>query len=88
MAQRRLLTFDELRDHGVTFTRQHLDNLERQNRFPKRVAIGEYRIGWVEQEVDAWIEAKISSRSARFGELGSRQGLKKKKPRREAGAGA
>jgi len=78
MARRRLLTYDELRDHGVPYTRQHLDNLERAGKFPKRVAIGEFRIGWVEQEVDDYIEAKISARSKRIGELGSNGTIKKK----------
>lgn len=75
----RLLTYDELRDHGVTYTRRHLDNLERLGKFPRRVAIGEFRVGWVEDEIDAHIAGKINARSSRTGELGSSNQLKKKR---------
>jgi hypothetical protein len=43
------------------------------------VAIGEYRIGWVEKEIDDYVEAKISARSGRMGELGSTGRTKKKR---------
>jgi prophage regulatory protein len=75
----RLLTFDELRNHGVTYTRRWLDTLEREGKFPKRVAIGEFRIGWVEAEVDAYVKAKIDARSNRTGELGSTGQTKQKR---------
>jgi prophage regulatory protein len=78
MAQR-LLTYNELRDHGVNYTRRHLDTLERQGKFPKRVAIGEFRIGWVEAEIDAHTAARIKARSSRTGELGSTGQSKKKR---------
>jgi prophage regulatory protein len=33
-----------------------------QGRFPKPVAISERSVGWVEAEVDAWLEARIARR--------------------------
>jgi prophage regulatory protein len=31
---------------------------------PKPVPIGKYAVGWVEDEVDAWIEARIEARDS------------------------
>ncbi len=33
-----------------------------QGRFPKPVPISERSVGWVEAEVDAWLEARIAQR--------------------------
>jgi prophage regulatory protein len=74
----KLLTFDELRDHGVPYVRHHLDRLERAGKFPKRVAIGSHRVGWIETEVDAWFETKIAARSQTAGALGSEGKIKRR----------
>jgi hypothetical protein len=37
-----------------------------------------HRIGWVEQEIDDYVEAKISARSRRIGKLGSNDKIKRK----------
>ena len=58
----KLLTFDELREHGVLYTRQHLARLERDGHFPKRVAIGANRVGWVESEIDAFVKKAMDRR--------------------------
>ena len=62
----RLLTYPELREMGVVYTRQHLSTLEAACKFPKRVALGEARVAWVEQEVIDWIEAKMAARKKRI----------------------
>jgi predicted DNA-binding transcriptional regulator AlpA len=69
----RLLTYNELRDHGVTYTRRHLDNLERIGKFPKRVPLGDRSVAWVEKEIDAHVATKIAARSDAPGSLGSAQ---------------
>jgi prophage regulatory protein len=81
MAQQpqRLLTYEELRDHGVRYSRQWLFQLERAGKFPRRVAIGEYRVGWVEREIDDYIAARIASRSRTIGVVGSDSQIKKKR---------
>jgi hypothetical protein len=33
-----------------------------QGRFPKPVSISDRSVGWVEAEVDAWLEARIAQR--------------------------
>jgi prophage regulatory protein len=32
--------------------------------FPKSVPIGRYAVGWIEDEVNAWIEARIEARES------------------------
>lgn len=60
----RLLTYPELREQGVVYTRQHLAKLEQAGKFPRRVALGEARVAWVEQEIIDWIEAKMAARKS------------------------
>ncbi|WP_456770804.1 helix-turn-helix transcriptional regulator [Bradyrhizobium sp. USDA 4448] len=67
----KLLTFNELRAHGVLLGRRQIDRLEAEGRFPRRVPMGERRVGWVTAEVVAHVEAAISRRSTRLGTLGS-----------------
>ena len=67
----RLLTYHELREHGVLYTRRHIDRLEALGKFPRRVPIGERRVGWVEKEIDDHVRAAIGSRSTMIGQLGS-----------------
>jgi prophage regulatory protein len=60
----RLLSYEDVKAKGVNYTRQSLWRLEREQKFPKRVPIGEARIGWLESEIDAWIESRVAARSA------------------------
>lgn len=46
----------------VSFSRMHIDRLEKAGKFPKRVRIGERTVAWVEQEINAWVEARINAR--------------------------
>jgi prophage regulatory protein len=40
-----------------------LDRMESVGKFPRRVPLGSGRaIGWVESEIDQWIEARIRAR--------------------------
>jgi prophage regulatory protein len=45
----KLLLFPELMEHGVLLGRRQVDRLEHKGDFPKRVPIGESRVGWVER---------------------------------------
>lgn len=50
----------------VLYSPQHIDRLEAEGRFPKRVKLSDYRggrCGWIESEVLAWLEERISKRS-------------------------
>jgi prophage regulatory protein len=60
----KLLRFCELNDtRGITYTRRHLYTLESERKFPKRVPLGENRVGWLESEIDDWIRDRAASRA-------------------------
>ncbi len=59
----RILTFPELRSRkGITYCRQSLSRLERDGKFPRRVQISAGRVGWIEAEVDEWLQSKADAR--------------------------
>ena len=58
---KRVLPYPKLREK-VDYTRQHLSRLEKQNMFPRRIYLGENKVGWLESEVDEWIEARAAER--------------------------
>jgi prophage regulatory protein len=66
MSHRKLLSFPELREHGVLLGRRHVDRLEAEGKFPKRVHVSDRRVGWVVEEIDAHVAAKIANRPARI----------------------
>jgi prophage regulatory protein len=58
----RLLTFEQLRsDRGIAYSRDHLRRKCGRREFPAPVQLSENRIGWVESEVDAWLEQRAAT---------------------------
>lgn len=57
----RLLDKKRLREM-VLYSPQHIQRLEDAGRFPRRVRLGQARVGWVEQEVLDWLAARIKER--------------------------
>jgi predicted DNA-binding transcriptional regulator AlpA len=65
----RLLSFAELPEHGITYSRRHLKRMEREGRFPPHVTIGEgvgARIGWVESLIDEYVSLIIAGERPRY----------------------
>jgi prophage regulatory protein len=60
---KRFITRKQLREI-IPYSMQHIARLERQGKFPKRVALGPGRVGWLADEVQAWIDQKIAARDA------------------------
>jgi prophage regulatory protein len=61
----KLLRYSELNEtRGIGYTRRHLYTLESEHKFPKRVPLGENRVGWIDSEVDDWIRERVASRAA------------------------
>jgi prophage regulatory protein len=59
----KILSFGELNaTHGIRYSRQHLSRLENARKFPRRVPVGEHHIGWVETEIDAYLEKRLTMR--------------------------
>jgi prophage regulatory protein len=46
----------------VLYSYAHIDRLEAQGLFPKRVRLGENRVGWLQSEVYGWLQAKLDKR--------------------------
>jgi prophage regulatory protein len=62
----RLLTFPELRERGIPYTRQHLDRKMRAGEFPGKIHLSPARIGWAEDEIDSWLRSKAAARPAKI----------------------
>lgn len=46
----------------VLYSPAHIARLEAAGLFPKRVKLGNNRVGWVESEVLEWLQARIDAR--------------------------
>jgi prophage regulatory protein len=57
-----LLSYDELPSKGVHYSKPHLWRLAKAGRFPKPIKLSAVRNAWIEEEVDAWIEARLVER--------------------------
>ena len=57
----RLLSKKEVR-HRILYSPAHIDRLEKAGLFPKRVRLGQGRVGWVEEEIEDYIQERIAQR--------------------------
>ena len=60
----KLLSFAELPEKGVPYTRNYIYKLIDRGQFPRPVRLGERKVAFVEREIDAWIRSKIEERDA------------------------
>ncbi len=66
MSTLRLLSKKQVKEL-VLYSHQHIQRLEHAGLFPKRVRLGNFRgsrVGWIESEIRAWLQARIDSRDA------------------------
>ncbi len=54
----RILSKRQLKEM-VLYSPQHIARLEKAGMFPRRVQIGPNRVGWVEAEVQDWLQSKL-----------------------------
>jgi len=52
----------------LPYSRQHIKRLEDENKFPQRVQLSDHRVGWVAEEVEGWIQARIQKRNSLAGD--------------------
>ena len=57
----RILTIKDVRAR-VPYSSVQLWRKERAGEFPGRVRLGANRVGWVEAEVEAWLNSKLAER--------------------------
>jgi prophage regulatory protein len=60
-----MLSFKELAAHGIPYSRQHIDTLEKAGKFPKRVKIGPKCVRWIESEIHAIRDRAIADRGSK-----------------------
>jgi prophage regulatory protein len=46
----------------VLYSPQHVARLEAAGQFPKRVRLGQNRVGWVEDEILDWLQKRLDQR--------------------------
>ncbi|MGN6147719.1 MAG: helix-turn-helix transcriptional regulator [Rhizomicrobium sp.] len=46
----------------VLYSFAHIDRLEKAGKFPIRVRLGQGRVGYVREEIEAWVRARIAER--------------------------
>jgi hypothetical protein len=59
---RRILSPDQLRDKGITLGKDQRRTLEQAGLFPRRVPITDRTHGYIEEEIDSYLESRIASR--------------------------
>jgi prophage regulatory protein len=60
----KILGFSDLKEKkGINWSRVHVSRQEKAGKFPKHVNLAPQSIGWIEEEIDAWIEARAAERS-------------------------
>ena len=61
---RKLVSKKELKSvYGIPYHPSHIARLEGEGQFPKRVTLGACRVAWVAEEVEAWIEERVTNRA-------------------------
>jgi predicted DNA-binding transcriptional regulator AlpA len=62
---KKFVTYPELVDYGVPYSRKHLIDLQRRGLFPKARQIGLNRIAWDEELILAYVATRPVARSLR-----------------------
>ncbi len=59
----KFLRYKDLKEkYGIPFSRRHLDRLEAEGLFPKRVRLSKYLVAWEDDEVVAYRREKLKNR--------------------------
>ncbi len=48
----------------IPYSLSHIARLEKAGKFPKRIQLGENRVGWIESEVLDWVQERMDRREA------------------------
>jgi prophage regulatory protein len=65
MTYTKLVSKKELKSlFGVPYSFQHIARLELAGRFPKRITLGQCRVAWIANEVQAWVDERVAQRDS------------------------
>jgi prophage regulatory protein len=57
-----LLSREDIKARGISYSRAQIYRKIKDGSFPPPVRLGENRIAWLSNEIDAWIEAIAAAR--------------------------
>jgi prophage regulatory protein len=71
LSGRKFLSYRDLLERGIPYSRPHLRRLENAGDFPMHIKLGsgndtQVMIAWVAAEVEAWEDARIAKRDERL----------------------
>lgn len=55
----RLLSFKELKEFGIPYSKSHLYFLMNKDQFPKPLKLSTNTVAWIKEDIQNWIENKI-----------------------------
>lgn len=59
----RILSIEDLRAlKGINYHPSSLWRKSKAGSFPKPIKLGANKVGWIEGEIDAWLEARVQER--------------------------
>jgi prophage regulatory protein len=67
---RKFLSYRDLRERGIPYSRVHIGRMEKLGRFPKHVTLGagaelQALKAWLLEEIEQWEAEKIAARDSR-----------------------
>lgn len=57
-----LIPLTKLSDKGILYSRNYIDRLIKEDRFPKPVFLSPRRRAFIESEIDEWVKARVDRR--------------------------
>lgn len=63
---RRLLSWTQLKELGISFSREHLWRLEAAGKFPRRIYLSPQKVAWFEDEILEWLAERDAERASRI----------------------
>jgi prophage regulatory protein len=60
---KKIVGFSSLPEYGIKWSRVHVSRLEKEGKFPKHLNLAPQSIGWLEEEILAWIDERAAARS-------------------------
>jgi prophage regulatory protein len=60
---KKIVGFNDLPQYGIKWSRVHVSRLEKEGKFPKHLNLAPQSIGWLEEEILAWIDERAAARS-------------------------
>ncbi|TIP20162.1 AlpA family transcriptional regulator [Mesorhizobium sp.] len=57
-----LIPLTKLSDKGILYSRNYIDRLIKEGRFPKPVFLSPRRRAFIETEIDEWVKTRIEQR--------------------------